>query len=354
MMAKSREQRWAEGYYGALVGLTVRKVEIVCDESAEHYGMPVEWWPTITLVADDGEEFVVEVSRDPEGNGAGFLFGLPTFSAPEVACERCSEGIDFYDPSNFENLSALEVGPEEMVCASCVTRVERGWIDTIIHAGESKKSDIWPEYAGECDICDLPVLYGQDEHNRETGNHLDCDERQEKDRPSPRHNRSSYLMPFNNVADEIEKRTGQRPYLDMTGGGILTVGMSLAKGHFPTVDYEMEKMPWVHLANYGLEDDGEVLFEDFYRPTFGVFLSGDGSYCGDIYNTDGLDYKSERYRMLDEWHDRISSLVEVDDDEKTSMSADEFVDHVVKVWEMWKRERHNVPEGVVTGLEVTA
>jgi len=31
MMAKSREQRWAEGYYGALVGLTVRKVEIVCD-----------------------------------------------------------------------------------------------------------------------------------------------------------------------------------------------------------------------------------------------------------------------------------------------------------------------------------
>lgn len=252
-MAKSQEQRWAEGYYGALVGLTVRKVEVVVNDDM---GYP-ELWPTITMVADDGEEFVVEVSRDQEGNGAGFLFGLPAFT----------------------------VG---------------------------------------------------------------------SDRPSPKHNRSSYVMPFENVADEIERRTGQYPYLDMTGGGLLTVGMSLAEGHFPTVDYEMEKMPWVHLANYGLDDDGEVLFEDFYRPTFGVFLSGDGSYCGDIYNTDGLDYKSERYRMLDEWHDRISSLVEVDDDEKTSMSADEFVDHVVKVWEMWKRERRNVPEGVVTGLEVTA
>lgn len=170
-MAKSREQRWAEGYYGALVGLTVRKVEIVDEGDSGH----TELWPTITLVADDGEEFVVEVSRDPEGNGAGFLFGLPAFSAPEVACERCSQGIDFYDPSNFENLSALEVGTEEIVCASCVTRAERGWIDTILHAGESKKSDIWPDHAGECDICDLPVLYGEDEHNRETGNHFDCE-----------------------------------------------------------------------------------------------------------------------------------------------------------------------------------
>ena len=352
-MAKSQEQRWAEGYYGALVGLTVRKVEVVVNDDM---GYP-ELWPTITMVADDGEEFVVEVSRDQEGNGAGFLFGLPHFSVShhnDLTCERCGGGIGPYDASGFENLSAMEVGTEEMVCVSCVTRAERGWIDTILRSGHATKSDIWPEYAGECDICDLPVLYGEDEHNRETGNHLDCDERQEKDRPSPRHNRSSYLMPFENVADKIEKRTGQRPYLDMTGGGILTVGMSLAEGHFPTVDYEMEKVPWVHLANYGLDDDGEVFFEDFYRPTFGVFLSGDGSYCGDIYNTDGLDYKSERYRMLDEWHDRISSLVEVDDDEKTSMSADEFVDHVVKVWEMWKRERHNVPEGVVTGLEVTA
>lgn len=75
-MAKSQEQRWAEGYYGALVGLTVRKVEVVVNDDI---GYP-ELWPTITMVADDGEEFVIEVSRDPEGNGAGFLFGLPAFT----------------------------------------------------------------------------------------------------------------------------------------------------------------------------------------------------------------------------------------------------------------------------------
>lgn len=353
-MAKSREQRWAEGYYGALVGLTVRKVEIVCvrevgivcDESAEWYGNTVEWWPTITFVADDGEEFVVEVSRDPEGNGAGFLFGLPAFSAPEVACERCSQGIDFYDPSNFENLSALEVGTEEIVCASCVTRAERGWIDTIVHAGESKKSDIWPDHAGECDICDLPVLYGEDEHNRETGNHLDCDN---KPKPSWKDHYDNYFDPFEKVADVIQERTGQRPYIDFTGGGCYTVGMSLVEGHYPKQD--LEPHPWVYFANYGLEDDGTVVFADTGWPTFGCFMSDDGSYCGDLCNTDGLDYGSDQYRAWDEWENtHMRSLVGTD---KHWMTPDEFIPYVVSVWETWKRERHVAPEGVVTGLEVT-
>jgi hypothetical protein len=35
-------------------------------------------FPAFTVKTPSGETFVVEVSRDPEGNGPGFLFGLPT------------------------------------------------------------------------------------------------------------------------------------------------------------------------------------------------------------------------------------------------------------------------------------
>ena len=339
-MAKSQEQRWAEGYYGALVGLTVRKVEIVCDESAEHYGMPVEWWPTITLVADDGEEFVVEVSRDPEGNGAGFLFGLPTFSAPEVACERCSEGIDFYDPSNFENLSALEVGPEEVVCASCVTRVERGWIDTIVHAGESKKSDIWPEYAGECDICDLPVLYGQDEHNRDTGNHFDCEVKRDADR-------NAWWAPFDKMCDEVEGRIGQRPFVEHTGGGIFTVCLPVTPDD-KSGDYGK---PLICTGMYSGPDDetGEGVYE-VAGATLSVFPSSDGTYITDLYMD--VDYNSPLYERWSDFEETFRHMVE--DRYDDSIGHDAMVEHHIKVLETWKRERHNVPEGVVTGLEVTA
>ena len=34
------------------------------------------FWPTFTMTKD-GETFTIEVSQDEEGNGAGFLFGLP-------------------------------------------------------------------------------------------------------------------------------------------------------------------------------------------------------------------------------------------------------------------------------------
>lgn len=74
-----REQKWAEGYYGALVGLTITKVEIVNDDSMGW----TELWPQFTAVDKDGNEFVLELSKDPEGNGAGFLFGLPSYVLPE-------------------------------------------------------------------------------------------------------------------------------------------------------------------------------------------------------------------------------------------------------------------------------
>ena len=36
-----------------------------------------EGFPSFTARLKDGSETDIEVSRDPEGNGGGFLFGLP-------------------------------------------------------------------------------------------------------------------------------------------------------------------------------------------------------------------------------------------------------------------------------------
>jgi len=69
---RSRELEWLNKYYKSLEGCVIEKVEIV---SEDDFGYP-EDWPTLTCRRPDGEQFVVEVSKDPEGNGAGFLFGL--------------------------------------------------------------------------------------------------------------------------------------------------------------------------------------------------------------------------------------------------------------------------------------
>lgn len=76
---KNTQQRWNEGYYGALVGATITKVESYIDDTMGWE----ETWTKIYVTSKDGEEFILEISRDEEGNGPGFLFGLPMFTLPE-------------------------------------------------------------------------------------------------------------------------------------------------------------------------------------------------------------------------------------------------------------------------------
>jgi hypothetical protein len=44
----------------------------------------VEAWPLLKVQAKDGTTYTLEISQDEEGNGPGFVFGLP-FPADEVA-----------------------------------------------------------------------------------------------------------------------------------------------------------------------------------------------------------------------------------------------------------------------------
>lgn len=64
------QNKWNELYYGGLVGAKCLAVSSETDENDDGC------W-TRLVFEKDGKQFVVEISRDEEGNGPGFLFGLP-------------------------------------------------------------------------------------------------------------------------------------------------------------------------------------------------------------------------------------------------------------------------------------
>jgi len=80
--AQARQAKFEQAYYGFLLGATCTKVEF---REGEFAG---ERWPLLHFRKPDGVHFEVEVSQDPEGNGPGFLFGLPV---PELADETEGE-----------------------------------------------------------------------------------------------------------------------------------------------------------------------------------------------------------------------------------------------------------------------
>jgi len=59
-------------YYGSLIGATILDFKMVQDEDDSYIQ-----WPTFTVKLADNTVIDIEVSQDTEGNGSGFLFGLP-------------------------------------------------------------------------------------------------------------------------------------------------------------------------------------------------------------------------------------------------------------------------------------
>jgi hypothetical protein len=84
-MSERTEEDFFRDYYGQLVGATVLAVELMPDEDGDSWGAGA-FWPklTVRLAENDltralgvvGETVELEISRDEEGNGPGFLFGL--------------------------------------------------------------------------------------------------------------------------------------------------------------------------------------------------------------------------------------------------------------------------------------
>ena len=69
MTTERTEKQFWEDYYGQLVGGVVKGFGVVEEEDG--------YWTCFIVKLITGEEVQIEVSQDPEGNGPGFLFGLP-------------------------------------------------------------------------------------------------------------------------------------------------------------------------------------------------------------------------------------------------------------------------------------
>jgi hypothetical protein len=87
------EAMWQKMYYGNLINCKVVGVKTEVDE----YSSGV--WPVILFEDQFGTIFEATVSRDPEGNGPGFMFGLP-----EVSNEANMERINRMTNEEIESL----------------------------------------------------------------------------------------------------------------------------------------------------------------------------------------------------------------------------------------------------------
>lgn len=75
-MSKSYKDYYQK-YYGSLEGAIITKVKI---REENDFGQ-TEYWPVFTVTLANGFETELEISQDEEGNGPGFVFGLPTVVA---------------------------------------------------------------------------------------------------------------------------------------------------------------------------------------------------------------------------------------------------------------------------------
>ena len=77
-MLNDNERKFYEDYYGSLVGATINRVTIGKPDD-EGYS-----WPWFDVTLEDGTKLELELSQDEEGNGPGFMFGLPDPNSKEV------------------------------------------------------------------------------------------------------------------------------------------------------------------------------------------------------------------------------------------------------------------------------
>ena len=68
-----QDKEWKLKYYSFLKGARIVNVEIFEDEL---FTGPDQNWPVI-IIEKDNQLFELQISRDEEGNGPGFMFGLP-------------------------------------------------------------------------------------------------------------------------------------------------------------------------------------------------------------------------------------------------------------------------------------
>lgn len=68
-MAEWTRESWLEAYLKPLVGAEIVSVGTFDDGAG--------LWPVLNVKTKDGQTVKLEISQDEEGNGPGFIYGLP-------------------------------------------------------------------------------------------------------------------------------------------------------------------------------------------------------------------------------------------------------------------------------------
>lgn len=157
---------------------------------------------------------------------------------------------------------------------------------------------------------------------------------------------AEWVIPFERLADEVESRIGQRPFIEHTGGGIWAVFLPV----LPDDKSGDICKPHISLAIYWEKDDGPLATYEVGGPTLGVFPSSDGTYWTDVYMD--VDTDSPLFGVYESYDDTFRVLV--GDGGGGLLNHDEMVDYVCNAWGAWVGFRDFAPEGVATGLEVTS
>lgn len=71
---EQQEKEWLQKYLAPLAGATILGVGAKIDREE---GYPQVWMTLKVSPAGSNEIFDLEISQDQEGNGPGFIFGLP-------------------------------------------------------------------------------------------------------------------------------------------------------------------------------------------------------------------------------------------------------------------------------------
>jgi hypothetical protein len=72
-MTDTTQERWNTGYYKQLEGATILRFK----------GTDSDGFPMFLARLANGKHVELVLSQDEEGNGGGFMFGLPDYTLPE-------------------------------------------------------------------------------------------------------------------------------------------------------------------------------------------------------------------------------------------------------------------------------
>lgn len=71
---EKKDKEWKQKYYSFLKGAKIVNVEVFEDDL---FTGADKNWVCITIEKAEGVRYELQLSRDEEGNGPGFMFGLP-------------------------------------------------------------------------------------------------------------------------------------------------------------------------------------------------------------------------------------------------------------------------------------